>query len=94
MESDKQIAFRILCSLCESSFVDDMQDYKNYIQNDLQLSNEQMDRIYNLKTIIKLILPERHYKGSKLFDLESVIRKNDLSPLSPLTDDEQSVKDF
>ena len=93
MESDKQIAFRILCSLCESSLVDDMEDYKNCIQNDLQLSNEQMDRIYNLKTIIKLILPQKHYKGSKLFDLESSMTKNYLTPLSPLTDDEQCVKD-
>jgi hypothetical protein len=93
MESDKQIAYRILTSLCESSFVDDLQDYRICIQTDLNLTNEQMNRIYNLKTMLKLILPEKQYKGQKLFEIENSIYNNPLTPLSPLSNYEENIED-
>jgi hypothetical protein len=53
-----------------------------------------MDRIYNLKTMIQLILPDKYYKGCKLFELENSIPTQLLTPISPITDDENlDIKD-
>lgn len=96
METDKEIAVKILLCLCESSFVDDLQDYRKCIQNDLSLSDEKMERIFNLKYMINLILPEKHYKGRRLFEIQNLdyIYKHPISPLSPLTDEEDEKNDF
>jgi hypothetical protein len=95
METDKEIAIKILSCLCESSFVNDLQDYRKCIQNDLNLSDEKMEEIFNLKYMINLILPKKYYKGQPIFKLQNLdcIFKKPLTPLSPLTDDDDDDDD-
>jgi hypothetical protein len=70
MNQDREIAYRILTALCESSIIEEMNYYKNYIQRDLLLSDDEINRVYSLKTITELLkpLPEvvRTYKGMRV----------------------------
>jgi hypothetical protein len=70
-QSDEKIAHEILESLCHSSIVDELEYYKEYIQKDLNLSDETMNRLYNLTVIASLlmpkILPVKIYKGVQVY---------------------------
>jgi len=64
-EPDTVIAHKILTALCESSLTVEMQYYRDVIQEDLGLSSERMDQLYNLPVICSLLKPTetRFYKG-------------------------------
>ena len=65
--SDSHISHKILSLLCDSSIINELPYYRNLIQQDLQLSDDTMDRLYNLSNICKLLKPtppiQRFYKG-------------------------------
>lgn len=70
-QSDEKIAHEILESLCHSSIVDELEYYKEYIQKDLNLSDETMSRLYNLTVIASLLMPKippvKIYKGVQVY---------------------------
>jgi hypothetical protein len=67
METDRTIAWNILEALCESSIKDEFLHYSSVVQADLKLSDEQMGRLYNMRTISRLLqptpVPLRYYRG-------------------------------
>lgn len=82
MENDRNIAWKILNALCESSLIDEFQYYRSCVQEDLGLTNEEINRLYSLAEICRLLKPEepnvRLYKGrevkeSKTSDIFSYI---------------------
>jgi hypothetical protein len=66
---DRTVAWQILCALCESSLADEFDHYFQDVQADLKISDEQMQRVYNLNAICRLLAPEaprpRLYKGQR-----------------------------
>ena len=68
--SDRDIAYKILSLLCESSLANELTYYRKEIQNDLVLSDQTMDRLYNLKALCKALEPippvQRFYRGRLL----------------------------
>lgn len=70
-QSDEKIAHEILESLCQSSIVDELEYYKEYIQKDLNLSDEVMNKLYNLTVIASLLMPKitpvKIYKGVQVY---------------------------
>jgi len=82
-QMDKRMAWRILCALLkESSFGDDFDVFRNVIQRDLHLTNEQMDQLYNLTTLCRLLEPKEHsFKGVPL--PQSVMRRSSFHSAFP-----------
>lgn len=72
---EKKLAYDILCALCESSLADELSLYRNYIQDDLKLTSEQMDTYYNLPKLVSLLQPVKpqlkFYKGQVINQPES-----------------------
>lgn len=65
---DREIAHKILLALAESSMVDELEIFRDEIQADLNLTDEQMERIYNFNSLCFLLKPDagnypRYYKG-------------------------------
>jgi hypothetical protein len=68
-QSDEYIAYRILDSLTNSSVALDFKLYSKVIKEDLGLSSEVMDRVYNWENIVGLLKPKERvlmYKGKPL----------------------------
>ena len=90
---EKRLAYDILCALCDSSLSDELVLYKQHVQEDLKLTDEQMNTYYNLSTLVSLLQPvkpqPKFYKGkvvnqpsentwSKVF---SLIKEQKLEPV-------------
>lgn len=62
VEHDRFIAISILRSLVDSTIKDELQYYWTPVQDHLNLSDEDMRRIFDLETIVNLLTPTETYK--------------------------------
>lgn len=86
--TDKEVAYKILLSLCESTYAKDLQEYKYVIQRDLNIPEEQFQRLFDYKILIQLLNPDKTYKGKSIYSLdmtECVSTNNSITPVSPLS---------
>lgn len=64
---DRQTAWEILETLCDSTFADEFQYYRQDVQTELKLSDSVVERLYDLKKIVELLRPvdekKRYFKG-------------------------------
>lgn len=70
IEDDRTVAWKILNALCQSSLKDEFEHYSEAVQKDLNLSSDQMFRVYSLSRICRLLEPtnprRRFYKGVEI----------------------------
>lgn len=62
VEHDRFVAISILRALVDSTFNNELQYYWTPIQEHLNLSDEDMTRLFDLKTIVNLLTPSETYK--------------------------------
>jgi len=82
--TDKEVAYKILLSLCDSTYAKDLQEYKYVIQQDLNILKEQFERLFDYKTLIYLLNPDKTYKGKSIYSLD-ITECNSITPVSPLS---------
>ena len=58
LDESNKLAFSILESLIDSSFADDLQQYKSCVQEYLQLDDEVMNKVYKYDVLIGLLKPK------------------------------------
>jgi len=65
---DKSLAYNILCGLCDSSLATQLQLYRNAVQKVNHLSDDDMERVFSLPSICRLLRPEPslYYKNRPL----------------------------
>jgi hypothetical protein len=61
-ESDQQLAHEILRSLVESTLAEELDNYRDVVQDALQIDEKTMHRIYRLDAIVHLLTPTPTYK--------------------------------
>lgn len=62
IQQDQTIAFKILSALTNSSLAEEFQEYRNVIKVYLQLSDDEMNRLYDFKKIVNLLNPVQEEK--------------------------------
>lgn len=89
MSTDKEIAYKILLSLCDSTYAKDLQEYKYVIQRELNICEERLERLFDYKTLIQLLNPDKTYKGKSIYSLNMIdsgsTTLNSITPVSPLS---------
>jgi len=89
MATDKEIAYKILLSLCDSTYAKDLQEYKFVIQRDLCIPEDCMERLFDYKTLIELLNPDKTYKGRSIYKYV-----NSLTPVGPLSLEDHTENDI
>ena len=85
IENDRIIAHDILTALCDSTFSNEMEEYRDVIQNTFDIDDGTMERVFSLAKMVELLspvnLPKRYFRGKRVYR-----RKHTCPTKPPLVD--------
>ena len=71
IENDRIIAHDILTALCDSTFSEEMEEYRDVIQDTFAIDNGTMGRVFSLAKMVELLrpinLPKRYFRGKRVY---------------------------